>query len=85
MPRSVLGRFVGDPTIGTPDELITTVIDTSPYLDRRWRAIRKHASQVPPFDAMPAELQHAFLATDHLIRVDPPWNGGPIEHDLFPA
>ncbi len=83
MPRSVLGRYIGDPTIGTPDEHITTVIDTSPYLERRWRAIRKHASQVPPFDAMTPELQHAFLATDHFIRVEPAWDGGPIERELF--
>jgi len=83
MPRSVLGRFVGDDTIGTPDELVTTVVDVSPYLERRWRAIRKHASQVPPFDAMPPDVQHAFLGTDHFIRIEPEWTGGPLEHELF--
>jgi N-acetyl-1-D-myo-inositol-2-amino-2-deoxy-alpha-D-glucopyranoside deacetylase len=63
--------------------LVTTVIDTEPYLDKRWRAIRKHASQVPPFEAMAPEMQHAFLATDYLIRVEPAWTGGPLERELF--
>lgn len=83
MPRSVLGSFVGDGMIGTPDELVTTVVDVSPYLEQRWRAIRKHASQVPPFDAMSPGMQHAFLGTDHFIRVEPAWEGGPLERDLF--
>jgi N-acetyl-1-D-myo-inositol-2-amino-2-deoxy-alpha-D-glucopyranoside deacetylase len=69
LPRSVLGQFVDD---------------TAPYLERRWRAIRQHASQVPPYDAMSPEMQHTFLATDHLIRVGPPWKGGPPEHEIFP-
>jgi N-acetyl-1-D-myo-inositol-2-amino-2-deoxy-alpha-D-glucopyranoside deacetylase len=83
MPRSVLAPFVGDEGIGTPDELVTTVIDVSPYLERRWRAIRKHASQVPPFDAMSPEVQRAFLGTDHFIRVEPEWTAGPLERELF--
>ena len=83
LPRSVLAPYAGVDTIGTPDDLITTVIDTTPHLERRWRAIRKHESQVPPFDAMSPEMQHAFLATDYLIRVEPAWTGGPIERELF--
>jgi hypothetical protein len=79
----VLGQFVADPTIGTPDDTITTVIDTAEHLDQRWRGIRKHASQAPPFDAMPPEMQAAFLTVDHLVRVEPPWPGGPVERELF--
>jgi N-acetyl-1-D-myo-inositol-2-amino-2-deoxy-alpha-D-glucopyranoside deacetylase len=85
LPRSLLGEFVGDPTIGTPDETITTVLDTKEHLELRWRAIRKHASQVPPFDAMSPAQQEAFLTVDHLRRVEPAWTGGPIERELFPA
>lgn len=43
-----------------------------------------HASRVPPFDAMDKELQLGFLATDRLLRVDPPWTGGPVEQDWLP-
>jgi N-acetyl-1-D-myo-inositol-2-amino-2-deoxy-alpha-D-glucopyranoside deacetylase len=84
LPRSLLGAFVGNPNVGTPDEEITTVIDTSAHLERRRRAIRMHASQVSPYEAMTPELQLAFLGTDRLVRVDPAWDGGPLEHELLP-
>jgi LmbE family N-acetylglucosaminyl deacetylase len=80
------GRAHLDPdvaAIGTPDEELTTVLDTSAQLDLRWAAIRAHASQVSPFEDLPADLQRAFLATDRLRRVVPPWAGGPPEESLF--
>src|SRR4051794_39028490 len=76
LTRSLLAEFTGVPDIGTPDDQITTIVDTTAYLDLRWRAMRVHASQRPPYELMPAHLQHAFLATDHLIRLDPPFVGG---------
>ncbi len=85
LARSLLTDFAGVPGLGTPDEEITTLVDVSEHLDLRWKAIRCHASQRPPYDAMPAELAHAFLATDRLLRVEPPWPGGPSEHDWIPA
>ena len=69
LPASLLVPFTGDASLGTPDELITTVVDVAEHLDLRWRAMRAHASQVPPYDAMDPELQHAFLATDRLRLV----------------
>ena len=84
LPRSLLSQFAGFELGGTPDEKITTVVDTSGKLDLRWRAMRAHATQAPPYDAMSPELQHAFLATDHLIRVDPPFGDEPIEGDWIP-
>ena len=84
LPRSLLQRYAGtDVAIGTPDEDITTVVDTTELLDRRWRAVRMHASQAPPFDAMPPDLQRAFLGSERLRRIDPPWPGGPVETDPF--
>jgi LmbE family N-acetylglucosaminyl deacetylase len=71
-------------TLGTPDESITTVLDTRRHLDLRWRAIHAHASQVSPFAALPAPLQEAFLGTDHLRRTSPAWAGGPQERGLGP-
>ncbi len=69
--------------LGTPDEDITTVIDTSVHYDLRWRVIETHASQTSPFEIMPPDLQWAFLATDRLRRIRPPWSGGPVERELI--
>ena len=86
LARSLMTEFTGDDSLGTPDEDVTTVVDVADLLDLRWRAIRAHASQVPPFDAMGEALQHDFLAVDRLRRVDPPWPGGPCETSwLTPA
>lgn len=84
LPRSLLAAFTGDPSAGTPDEAITTIVDTSDYLDVRWKAMRAHASQAPPYDAMTPDLRQAFLSADRLQRVHPPWTGGPLEHDWLP-
>ncbi len=99
LPRSLLQRWLvhaqeADPgrahldpeiaAVGTPDELVTTLIDTAIHVPRRWAAIRAHRSQVSPFEGLPSDLEQAFLATDHLQRLSPPWSGGPIETDLGP-
>ena len=84
LPRSLLAEFSGIPTLGTPDEEVTTVVDVSAHLERRWEAMRAHRSQVPPYDAMHPELAHAFLARDHLLRVVPAWSGGAVERDWIP-
>jgi LmbE family N-acetylglucosaminyl deacetylase len=69
---------------GTPDEDITTVIDTRNLLAARRRAIAAHRSQHSPFDGIPEPLAEAFLASDRLRRVVPPWTGGIVESDVFP-
>jgi N-acetyl-1-D-myo-inositol-2-amino-2-deoxy-alpha-D-glucopyranoside deacetylase len=63
-------------------EDITTILDTSDVLDVRHRASAQHRSQTPPFDSMSEDLRLAFLTTDHLIRFQPPWGGGPSEREL---
>ncbi len=80
LARSLMTELTGLDSLGTPDAELTTVVDVADLLDLRWRAIRAHSSQVPPFQAMDEQLQHGFLAVDRLRRVDPPWFGGPIEH-----
>jgi N-acetyl-1-D-myo-inositol-2-amino-2-deoxy-alpha-D-glucopyranoside deacetylase len=77
-------RFTGSDALGTPDDELTAVVDVERHLDDRWRAIRAHASQVPPFAAMPADLQYAFLAVDRLVQVDPPWAAGSVASDWIP-
>lgn len=74
----------GPGALGTPTVDITTVIDTTEYLEIRAKAIAVHASQVSPYDAMPTGLRREFLGAEHLRRIDPPWTGGPIETALFP-
>lgn len=81
LPRSLLAEYSGVPTLGTPDEEITTVVDVSAHLEQRWLAMRAHCSQVPPYDAMSDGLARAFLATDHLRRIVPSWPGGDVERD----
>jgi LmbE family N-acetylglucosaminyl deacetylase/FAD/FMN-containing dehydrogenase/enamine deaminase RidA (YjgF/YER057c/UK114 family) len=83
LSRHLMRVFTGA-ELGTPDDEITHLVDVADLLDLRWQAIRTHASQVPPFDAMDKELQHGFLATDRLRRVDPPWPGGPAGRDWLP-
>lgn len=55
--------------LGTPDDDITLVIDVEAHLATRWAAIGAHASQASPFDDLPGELQHEFLATERLRLV----------------
>ncbi len=69
--------------LGRCDEDTTTLLDTRRVRGRRERAIAAHASQVSPFEGMPADLRSAFLTTDRLVRVQPAWTGGPLERSLF--
>jgi N-acetyl-1-D-myo-inositol-2-amino-2-deoxy-alpha-D-glucopyranoside deacetylase len=87
LERELLRRFVGGGSlqVGVPRDEVTTVVDVAAHLGQRWRAIRAHTSQVPPFDAMPSDLADDFLRTDWLVRVRPPWTGGAIEDDWLPA
>lgn len=96
LPRSLMRRWLahvagqrpGSPYLdadvpGTPDELVTTVLDTERFLAQRERAIAAHASQVSPYEGLPGDLRRAFLTADHLRRVVPQWNGGRRERDLL--
>jgi LmbE family N-acetylglucosaminyl deacetylase len=71
-----------DTDLGRPDEDITTVLDATAVLELRRRAIALHASQHSPYDDLPDDLAEAFLTRDRLVRVAPPWSGGPIETAL---
>lgn len=85
LPRSLMRQFTGVDELGTPDEDITTVVDSAALLELRWQAMRAHRSQVPPYDAMPPDLQEAFLGRDRLQRVRPAWPGGAVEDDWVPS
>jgi LmbE family N-acetylglucosaminyl deacetylase len=98
LPRSLLRRWaasmrqrqpdspyldVDGAGLGTPDELVTTVIDSAAHFENRRTAMTIHASQTSPYDGLPDDLARAFLATEHLQRLLP--TGGPEEpeSDLF--
>ncbi|WP_369134643.1 PIG-L deacetylase family protein [Modestobacter sp. I12A-02662] len=98
IPRSLMRRWVDHvkvarpdmehldadlAALGTPDEEITTFVDVAEHLPAREHAIALHASQTSPFEGLPDELRRAFLATDHLRRVVPPWPGGAPETCLL--
>ncbi len=68
--------------LGRPDENITTVLDVTAHVGLRREAIALHRSQQSPYEGMPPDLVEAFLSHDHLVRVEPPWPGGPIETTL---
>ena len=69
--------------LGTPEDEVTTILDLREQLDLRERAMAHHRSQTPPYDVMPPDLRHDFLATDRLRRLRPPWDGGPVETEVF--
>lgn len=69
--------------LGRPDGEVTTVVDVSPHLERRRAAMAVHGSQRPPYDDMDVALAEAFLRHDRFVRVEPPWEGGPLEEALL--
>jgi N-acetyl-1-D-myo-inositol-2-amino-2-deoxy-alpha-D-glucopyranoside deacetylase len=84
LSRELFELLGEDRWLGTPDAELTTIVDVRRHLPTRWRAMRAHRSQTPPYDQMPADLQDAFLATDRLRRIIPPWTGGDPEPDWIP-
>jgi LmbE family N-acetylglucosaminyl deacetylase len=97
LPQSLMRRWVdymaaNDPSWehlqgelpGTPDESITTALDTSGCYEDRLRAIALHASQRSPFEGLPEELRRAFLTQESLIQARPVWPGGLITKALLP-
>lgn len=68
---------------GTPEELITTVLDTTELLGQRELAMAAHATQTSPFAGLPPDLRREFLTAERLQRITPSWAGGPRECTIF--
>ncbi|HET6877551.1 MAG TPA: PIG-L deacetylase family protein [Jatrophihabitans sp.] len=68
---------------GRPGHHITTVLDVAHLRSTRERAMAMHRSQTSPYAGMPEDLRAAFLETDRLVRLQPPWPGGQLERTLF--
>jgi LmbE family N-acetylglucosaminyl deacetylase len=82
LPRSAMQRWAehmaqehADSTyltlgeLGTPDEQITDVVDTTEFWEQRWEAIHAHRSQTSPFEDLPESLARTFLCREHLALV----------------
>jgi LmbE family N-acetylglucosaminyl deacetylase len=60
---------------GSPEEIITTTVDVSDYVDRKRAAMAAHASQIPPdsfFLALPPDAFRTAFGTEWFIRRDKP-------------
>lgn len=55
---------------GTPEEEITTVVDVSPYVERKAKALEAHASQSENIFLlrMPEEVRQGAFSTEHFVR-----------------
>lgn len=70
----------------TPDELITTRVDVTPYLRRKLDALTAHRTQIRQDDwlnRMPEDLIEALLCTESFIRVRSAVPVPNPEDDLF--
>jgi LmbE family N-acetylglucosaminyl deacetylase len=70
---------------GTPDELITSVIDVAPYVERKRKALEAHASQSENIFLLrlPEEVQHQALAFESFVRRISRVSAPDQEDDLF--
>lgn len=80
--RNTSADYLAFGELGTPAEEISTILDTRAHLAVREAAMAAHTSQASPYDDLPDDLRKAFLCTDHLKRVVPPWSGGEHESSL---
>jgi LmbE family N-acetylglucosaminyl deacetylase len=74
-----------NPEFGTPDELITTVIDCSAVARRKFASLQAHASQSDNifFLAMGEELFSSIMGTESFVRVFDTTDAPVPEDDLF--
>lgn len=73
-------------TFGTPDEEVSTVVDVRPWLERKWAALRAHASQIGPesfFLNIPPELGEGAFGQEWFIRQRSRVAVPTAEKDLF--
>jgi LmbE family N-acetylglucosaminyl deacetylase len=74
-----------NPDFGTPDELITTVVDCHAVADRKFASLAAHASQSDNifFLGMGEELFATIMGTESCVRVQDSTNAPTPEDDLF--
>jgi LmbE family N-acetylglucosaminyl deacetylase len=74
-----------DPNFGTPDELITTVVDCSAVADRKYASLAAHASQSENifFLQMGEELFSRIMGSESFVRAIDHTDAPVPEDDLF--
>ena len=75
-----------EPTWGTPDELVTTVVDVSAHVEQKRQALFAHATQMGPevfFAKLPEALFHQLFSRESFQLVDARVPTSPPETDLF--
>ena len=75
MPQEARDQGMAERIPGTPDELITTKVDVSEFVDRKRAAMVAHASQIPDdsfFLQMPLEAFREAFGWEWFIRRDGP-------------
>ncbi|MEX0658878.1 MAG: N-acetyl-1-D-myo-inositol-2-amino-2-deoxy-alpha-D-glucopyranoside deacetylase [Egibacteraceae bacterium] len=92
LPRHGMPSPFGDETdadkvaFGTPDEQVTTTVDVRPWLERKWAALRAHASQIGPesfFLNIPAEFRQEAFGQEWFVRQRSSVAVPDTEDDLF--
>ena len=71
---------------GTPDELISAVIDIGAQLDTKWAALQAHSSQMDPesfFLQMPEDLRERIFGKERFLRLRSDVEVPHLEDDLF--
>jgi LmbE family N-acetylglucosaminyl deacetylase len=62
-----------EPTFGVPDELITTTIDVSPWVETKRAALMAHKTQMGAdvfFTQLPPQLFNELFCVERFIRVE---------------
>jgi N-acetyl-1-D-myo-inositol-2-amino-2-deoxy-alpha-D-glucopyranoside deacetylase len=75
-----------DLPFGTPDELVTTAVDATAYLEHKMRAMRAHATQIEvdgPFFALSNNLGQEAWGVEYFVLARGERPGADRETDLF--
>lgn len=75
-----------EPTWGTPDELVTTVVDVSAHVEQKRQALFSHATQMGPevfFAKLPKPLFHQLFSRESFQLVHARVSAPTPEADLF--
>jgi len=76
MSEELLANF------GTPDDEISTKLDITAQVERKWAAIRAHRSQVGDgdlFAGIPRDVVDRFTRVESLRQIPLPWNPTPSD------
>jgi LmbE family N-acetylglucosaminyl deacetylase len=80
-----VGDFTPSDDFGTPDERVTSIVDVSPYVERKLKALRAHESQGENIFLlrMPEEAQQQAFSHEAFERVLSKVDTPAHEEDLF--